>query len=266
MVVKLAFIGDGSISHAIRAVLADNAHLQTVALLAQDAPDTSIHVSDLKGLIAREPDLVIECAGHGALMAYGANILRAGIPLVIASVGALADPTVLEALTEASRLGGAMLLPSGAVAGLDGLRAARLDGLDRVTYVSRKPPLAWLGTPAEHAHDLQTLSEATVIFEGTARDAALTYPKNANVAATIALAGLGFERTSVKIIADPAASRNTHELSYSGAFGTCDVTIANEPSIDNPKTSRLTAFSIAAHILDWAQSATSTQRLREHVA
>jgi aspartate dehydrogenase len=180
-------------------------------------------------------DLVVETAGHGALAHYGAAALQQGSDLVIASIGALADEPLWHALQQAATKS-KILLPAGAVAGIDALAAARLGGLDVVRYSSRKPPAS--------------LSEAlprdreSIVFEGNARDAALQFPKNANVAATIALAGIGFEKTEVRIIADPSLTQNVHVLEAAGSFGSFTMTIAGRPLPGNPKSSSLTAMSV----------------------
>lgn len=180
-------------------------------------------------------DIVVEVAGHAALAQYGAAALQQGSDLVIASIGALADETLWQSLQQAATRA-KILLPAGAVAGIDALAAARLGGLDSVRYSSRKPPAS--------------LSEAlppdreSIVFEGNARDAALQFPKNANVAATIALAGIGFEKTEVRIIADPTLKQNVHVLEARGAFGSFSMTIAGRPLPGNPKSSNLTAMSV----------------------
>ena len=138
--------------------------------------------------------------------------MLAAADLMVISTGALADDAVRARLRAAADASGhRMLLPSGAIAGLDGLGALRIGGLTRVTYTSTKPPAAWRGTPAAEEHDLDNLQERRVIFSGAAADAARLYPKNANLAATVALAGLGLHQTQIKLVAvrpRPARARN----------------------------------------------------------
>jgi aspartate dehydrogenase len=180
-------------------------------------------------------DVVVEVAGHAALAQYGVAALQQGSDLVIASIGALADEALWVSLQQAATRA-KILLPAGAVAGIDALAAARLGGLDSVRYSSRKPPAS--------LSDTLPLDRESVVFEGNARDAALQFLKNANVAATIALAGIGFEKTEVRIIADPTLTRNVHVLEASGNFGTFTMTIAGRPLPGNPKSSSLTAMSL----------------------
>jgi aspartate dehydrogenase len=116
--------------------------------------------------------IVMECAGHNAIREYGETILQSGMDLVVASVGALADEPLAQTLESAANDGGQLLVPSGAVAGIDGLLAARTAGLKRVTYTSSKPPAAWKDTPAEQILNLDAQSSAVAFFDGTARKAA----------------------------------------------------------------------------------------------
>jgi len=245
---RLAVIGFGAMAKALIRILSEHAPAIAVgaALMPKhESPPCGLHVvQTVRQLIDWRPTLVVECAGHSAIHDHLPALLGAGIPVVVASVGALADPSLRDRLAEASeRGGGRVILPSGAIGGVDVLRAAGEHGLTSVTYTGRKPPLAWLGTPAE-SFDLDHLRVPTQIFEGSASEAARLYPKNANVTATIALAGLGFERTAVRLFADPTIAQNEHEIEASGAFGTFCITLRNVPLSDNPKTSLLAALSL----------------------
>lgn len=190
-------------------------------------------------------ELAVECGGHAAVTQHGEACLDAGYDLLVASVGALADQALHDRLVAAARRNERkLLIPAGAVAGMDGLAAARLAGIDRVRYTSRKLPLAWKGTHAEKLCNLEEVTEATEFLRTDARQAATLFPQNANVAATIALAGVGFERTEVSLNADPAARGNTHLVEVEGPCGTMRIELSNKPFADNPKTSMLAGLSL----------------------
>ncbi|MGY8635361.1 aspartate dehydrogenase [Bradyrhizobium sp. 14AA] len=247
---RLAFIGYGAMARATMVGLAQRQPaLRAGAILArssQPIPEQDITICRTIGdLIAWGPDLVAECASQTAVAETVPTLLAAGIDVIIASIGALADHGMRERIQAAAASGGSRFhLVSGGVGGLDSLAAAKLAGLDVVAYVGRKPPLAWRGTPAQDALDLEAVAQPTVIFEGTAQDACRLYPKNANVTAAIALAGIGFERTTVRLIADPNTSLNGHEFRARGLAGEIEVRLLNEALPENPKTSWLASLSV----------------------
>lgn len=197
-------------------------------------------------------DVIIEAAGQEAVKEFGALLLRSGADLMVLSVGALADSSLSASLEEAASTGNSrILIPSGALGGFDGLRSLRqTQELRSVTYISRKPPRAWLKTHAETLFDLAALHGATVLFDGCAREAARLYPKNANLAAAVAIAGLGFEETRVQLIADPEARENVGSLQVVASRGRLDLTIGGIAAASNPKTSALTAYSVIAALVN----------------
>lgn len=260
---RITMVGFGAIGHAVLAQLRGDAVAQVTRIIVHDwdvlrvseevqhlAPYAQVHSSintdeDPQGL----PHLIVECAGHGALGEHVLPALRAGIPAVVASIGALHDAALAIQLADAATLGRTQVqLISGAIGGMDALAAARVGGLASVRYIGRKPPLGWRATPAEKLCDLATLTAPFTLFAGSAREAARLYPKNANVAATVSLAGLGLDETHATLIADPAVCRNVHRVIAEGAFGRLDLTVENDPLPDNPKTSALTVYSIVRAI------------------
>ncbi len=210
------------------------------ALLSDDLRRTVI-VHNPEQFLDLRCGAVIEAAGHDALKRNGAHLLQNGVDLYILSVGALADADLLASLRQAAvRGGGRACLASGAIAGIDGLRTMRMLGLNSVRYRATKPPAAWPDTieralPGDRRH---------VVFEGNAREAARRYPRNANVAATVALAGLGFEATQVQLISDPAAAANMHEIVAVGEVGELHLRIAGRPLAANRKSSASAGMSV----------------------
>ena len=248
---RVAVIGFGAIGTALTKALNRDRNAPSVgAVLHRRAPQADAfpnphHFQSLADLMDWHPSLVVECAGHAAVREYLPSLLEAGIDVILASVGALADTIVAEKLAAAAEKGNAQLIAvSGAIGGIDALRAASLAGLDEVTYVGRKPSRAWADTPAAEQVNLETLAKPMVVFEGTAREAARLYPRNANVTATVALAGLGFDKTRVRLVADPAIQLNIHELDASGMFGRFSIRVENAALPDNPRSSNLAALSI----------------------
>lgn len=253
MALRFALIGCGAIGTALLDIVSDDDQLAVAAIVvpaesAHAARATAARIAPqaqvLQAVPAQGIDLVVEAAGHAAIEQHVLPALDRGIPAIVASVGALSAEGLPERLEAAAREGGTQVhLIAGAIGAVDALAAARIGGLQTVRYTGRKPPRAWTGTPAEQACRLDALTSETVIFEGSARDAARLYPKNANVAATVSLAGLGLDRTTVRLIADPSVSENVHQVEAEGAFGRFDLVMRNQPLAANPKTSALTVYS-----------------------
>ena len=191
-------------------------------------------------------DMVVEAATQEALIALAPTILEAGKDLVALSVGALVDHP--EWLERAAARGARIHAPSAAIAGLDGLKGAAVDGhLDAVVMETRKPPRGLAGAPGVAGIDLGAIATTTVVFEGTAREACRAFPANVNVVAAVSLAGLGPDRTRIRILADPALARNLHTVTATGAFGRLRIEIENVPS-ENPRTGKLSYLSTIAYL------------------
>lgn len=258
---KVGIIGCGAIGQRLCELLpkvVPEARLVAVAERAASHAELRVHLDPQIQLVSSADDLVeagvtlaIECAGHAALREFGPALLRNGIDLLVVSVGALADAPTETLLHRAAVDGSAQIrIPSGAAGGLDVLTTARLAGLDRVAYRCVKPPSAWKGTPAQTMLDLTSLSEAKVFYSAPARDAARLFPQNANFASAVALAGVGFDDTTVELCADPAATRNTHSVHATGMFGDISVQINGVALAANPKTSLLTPYSVVRTLMN----------------
>ena len=253
---RVGLIGCGTIGTAIMAafptLLLNN--LDLVAVLVRPGrsklpPEIGAAplTTDIEAFMRTRPDYVIEAAGHDAVIAYGEAILSRSCEFHVLSVGALADDPVRERLLKCARSsGGRIVIPSGALAALDGLRSMREEGLESVKYTCTKPVSAWRSTAAEEEIDLDGLRAPQSIFRGSARAAAKAYPRNANLAAAVAFAGLGLDRTQVELIADPTALGTTARREARTANEILDLTFTRLGFRSNPKSSRITAMSAIA--------------------
>jgi aspartate dehydrogenase len=190
-------------------------------------------------------DIIIEAASQDAVRKFAKIIIQSGKDLIIMSIGALAEANLLHELLDiASKKEVHIYVPSGAVAGIDAIRSVK-HLLNSVTITTTKNPKALAGAPffEKTRNKLETITHKTLIYEGTARDAVKEFPANVNVAAVLSLAGVGMDATKVKIIADPAASVNQHEITANGNFGEINIVVRNTPSPSNPKTSYLAILS-----------------------
>lgn len=201
--------------------------------------------TDFEKFARTDCDIIVEAASQDAVRKFAKQVLKARKDLMIMSVGALADKTLLaELLREAEKSGCRLYVPTGAIAGIDAIRAVR-HLLDSVTLTTTKSPKALAGAPFFETSKirLDQIKQRTVVYEGAAAEAVKMFPANVNVAAVLSLAGIGVDRTKVRIIADPAFTTNQHEIEARGSFGEFKFIVNNVPSPGNPKTSYLAVLS-----------------------
>ena len=191
-------------------------------------------------------DVVVEAAPAAAFEEIATAAIEAGRIFVPSSVGALLPR--MQLVDRARERGARIIVPTGALLGLDAVRAAAEGEVESVTIETRKPPRGLAGAPhlARQGIDVMAVTAATRVFAGNAFDAAQGFPANVNVAAALALAGIGPERTMVEIWADPGVTRNTHTIRVEAAAARLTMTIENVPSEENPRTGRITPLSILA--------------------
>ncbi len=201
-------------------------------------------------MLLRRCQILIEAASIRAAMEWVPRAISCGKAVLVLSSGALLRRP--ELLRKARKKGVPVYVPSGALCGLDGIKAAAIQGLRSVTLTTRKPPRSFAGSPGvlRKGIRLNAVRKPTVLFEGSAQEAVLGFPQNINVAATLALAGAGPVRTRVRIVADPRLRNNTHEIVSVGRFGRLLVQTENRPSSENPKTSLLAALSAVATLAE----------------
>ena len=212
-------------------------------------------VTGREALLASEPEAVLEAASHEAVREYLVPLLDSGIKVVVLSAGALADDSLRGAAEQAAARSGAMLyVPSGGIGGLDALKAACAAGVDEASIQVAKPPAAWENIPYVEALgiDLRRLRTAQILFEGPAREGVPHFPQNVNIAAVLSMAGIGFDRTRLTVVADPAITRNTHTIRVSGRSGRVSIVLENIPAPENPKTAWLACYSALAALRELA--------------
>ncbi|PKP58999.1 MAG: aspartate dehydrogenase [Candidatus Altiarchaeales archaeon HGW-Altiarchaeales-1] len=192
---------------------------------------------DFDKFIKEDANLILEAASQQAVKEYAVNVLNHDKNLMLMSVGALVDKNLSDEIRRIAKTKNLKIyIPSGAVVGIDGVKAAMLGGIESVTLTTRKNPKG-LGVTADNEK---------ILFDGNTNEAVVKFPKNINVAATLSLAGIGFEKTKVKIIANPNVSENIHEIRIKGNFGEILTVARNLPSPDNPKTSYLASLAAMA--------------------
>ncbi len=248
--IRVGLIGLGAIGGSVVRRASEFDDIELVGALVRDpsrprpegCPPLYTSVDDL---LAQKPEVVVEVAGHEGLRAHGPAVLRAGCDLYFVAVGALADPGTERDLIAAARESGRQAkIISGAIGALDAIAGASVGDLRRVTHTTRKPAATLM-----NADEAARLDEAVELFSGPAREGALKFPESVNVAAAVSFAGLGLDRTTLRVLADPSIDRNRHEVEAEGEFGTLRFEIMNIPSADNPKSASLVAMSIIHQLL-----------------
>jgi aspartate dehydrogenase len=254
--IKLGIAGLGTIGLTV-ARLVDQGSVEGMELSVVSARDQNKAREKLAGF-SRQPDflplnalgdagdVIIECIPAVHFMEVAEPALTKGRIFMPLSVGVLLDH--MELVDLASENGGRIIVPTGALIGLDAVRAAASGGIGSVKLVTRKPPWGLTDAPyiIENNISLEDLPEPKLLFSGTAREAAKGFPANLNVGAALALAGAGPDETQVEIWADPAATRNSQSVTVTSQCADFSMTIENVPSEDNPRTGKITAHSVIA--------------------
>ncbi|MCL7411208.1 MAG: aspartate dehydrogenase [Methanosarcinaceae archaeon] len=258
---KIGVVGCGAIGAEIcKAIDEGSMNIELYAIYDRNDEHTASVKIKLKNMnpqildiaeMAQHVDLIVEAASQMAVPEVALTALNAGCDVMIMSIGAFADEKLRDTIFGlAKEKACKVYLPSGAIVGLDGLKSAMSAEVYSITLTTQKPPLGLAGAPyiIQNNIDLDKITSRTVIFEGTANEAVKAFPANVNVAASLSIAGIGFERTKVRIVADPVLTTNVHEISVEGEFGKFNTKVENVPSPTNPKTSYLAALSAIATI------------------
>lgn len=252
----VAIGGFGAIGLAVARAL-DAGRIEGLRLAAVSARDVAKAKRAMAGFGAEVPvvalrdladlaDVVVECVPAAAFAEVARPAVERGRIFMPISVGAMLRHMDLVDL--ARRTGARIVVPTGALIGLDAVRAAAEGNIQEVRLVTRKPPRGLVGAPylVEHGIDVEAVTEATRVFEGSARDGAAGFPANVNVAAALSLAGIGPDATRLEIWADPAVTRNMHTITVEADSARFTMTIENIPSEENPRTGKITALSVIA--------------------
>ena len=254
---KVGIIGCGFIGNTLASAVEDIEEIIELYLFDHDIRSSESlassfskakAVTSVEELISKS-ELVIEAASQQAVSDYATTVLDRGRDIMIMSIGALADDTLWTAVQATAKKNQCrVFLPSGAICGIDGLKAASAAGVDEITIETIKPPKGLMEVRyiTKQGIDLTKLKEPMTVFDGPAREAVKQFPKNVNIAACVSLAGIGFDKTKIRVIVDPAATRNRHKLICRGRFGEFSCEVNNMPSITNPKTSYLAPLSAIA--------------------
>jgi len=228
--------------------------LKLTAVSARDKDAARLRMNDLcqqvpviaLSELASVSDVVVECAPASVFNQVAEPAIRMGKTLISVSVGGLLENWHLVELARAT--GARINVPSGAVLGLDAVRAAGLGNIKQVTIVTRKPPAGLVGAPhiEKQKINLDSVDQPLKVFEGSAKDGVKAFPANVNVAAALGLAGIGPDRTWLEVWADPLVNRNTHSITVESDSARCELKIENVPTDENPRTGRIVVLSVLA--------------------
>ena len=249
---RLGLIGAGAIGNNVLAMvqqdIPDKVVVPAVLVLherQEQSPLGPVVTSDREIFLSHKCDVVLEAAGHAAVHDYCERILHSGTDFLVTSVGAFTDDALHERCCRAAEASGArLLIPSAGIGALDTLAAAAVGGLESVHMIVRKDPSAWYGTAAEDLVDLSSLTQPTVIFEGSPREGAALYPQNVNISAAVSLAGLGLDATRLTIVADTGIDTHICEIHAQGAFGSFMFREDLAVSETNRKTGKIVAMAV----------------------
>ena len=255
---KVGIVGLGAIGRAVCRALDEG--IPGLTLAGATARDRDKAERFLKSLTSPSPflalddliqasDLVVEASTQAHLEEIAPTALKAGRDLVVLSCGGLLGRQDWVDLAAANRC--RILVPSAAIAGLDGVKGACIGAITSVTMETRKPPRGLAGAPwiEQQKIDLHAITKETLIFEGPATEACRAFPANVNVLAALSLAGIGPEKTRIKLFAVPEQKMNKHRITVEGEFGRLAIEIENVPS-ENPRTGKLSYLSTIALLKD----------------
>lgn len=255
---RIALIGCGAIGRVIAEAVTGGMVTATLECIYDVNPENSRRLAEslspapklcrsFDEVLTSGASLVVEAASQEAVRSYALEILRAGKNLMLMSVGALMDEDLLDSMKKAARENNVKIyIPSGAVGGLDALKAASIGKVDEVKLITTKHPRGLKDAPYLRRRGGLDWEEKMILYMGNSKDAVKKFPANINVSATLALSGVGPKKTMVEIVSDPEVDVNIHEVFVKGDFGSFRMMFKNLPSPDNPKTSYLAALSAIA--------------------
>ena len=265
-VLKVAIAGMGAIGLPVARALDTGIHgLRLVAVSARDEAKARANLKGFRSAVellaledlAAAADIVVECAPAAIFDRVAEPAIEAGRTLIPLSVGALLERDRL--IGRAEETGARIVIPSGAIVGLDAIKGVAEGTIHSVLHITRKPPKSLAGAPylAQNRISLDALDGPLMVFKGSARQGALHFPANVNVSAAVSLAGIGPDRTELEVWADPGLERNTHRVIVEADSARFTVEIENVPSPETPGTGRLTPLSVIATL----RGLTSTLRV-----